>query len=252
VSHFWGQNVSGLRSKNELLIPAEAGTERIAVLASGGIESAILTARLCEHFEEVQPIYVRFGLQWERAEEIHFRRYLDAIAAGNLLPLKTISQPVDDIYGNHWSLSHGDVPDASTPDESVFLPGRNLLLLSKAFIWCASQGIPTIAMGHLQTNPFPDATDEFFKSLQSAASTALDYSMTIIRPFGSMHKHQVLQLGSGLPLGLTFSCISPIERSGEMFLHCGRCNKCAERQNAFRHLGISDRTEYDTKYASVM
>jgi 7-cyano-7-deazaguanine synthase len=241
--------VSDLRSENELLIPAEAGRKRVAVLASGGIESAILTAKLREHYEEVQPIYVRFGLQWERAEEIHFRRYLDAVAGGNLLPLKTLSQPVDDVYGSHWSLSFGDVPDASTPDESVFLPGRNLLLLSKAFIWCASRGIPTIAMGHLQTNPFPDATDEFFKCLQSAASMALDYSMTIIRPFGAMHKHQVLHLGLGLPLDLTFSCISPIERSAQTFLHCGRCNKCAERQSAFRRLGISDSTEYDTTTA---
>ena len=38
-----------------------------------------------------------------------------------------------------------------------------------------------------------------------------------------------MELGRDMPLELTFSCIDP--RDG---LHCGRCNKCAERQEAFR------------------
>ena len=41
-----------------------------------------------------------------------------------------------------------------------------------------------------------------------------------------------MALGRGLPLELTFSCISPLRG-----LHCGHCNKCAERQAAFRDAG---------------
>jgi 7-cyano-7-deazaguanine synthase len=54
-----------------------------------------------------------------------------------------------------------------------------------------------------------------------------------------MNKQQVMALGRGLPLELTFSCISPVGH-----LHCGRCNKCAERQAAFREANIEDRTVY--------
>jgi 7-cyano-7-deazaguanine synthase len=54
-----------------------------------------------------------------------------------------------------------------------------------------------------------------------------------------MTKRQVMQLGRELPLELTFSCIAPV---GE--LHCGRCNKCAERQAAFHEAAIVDRTIY--------
>jgi 7-cyano-7-deazaguanine synthase len=45
--------------------------------------------------------------------------------------------------------------------------------------------------------------------------------------------------GEHFPIDLTFSCIAPV---GD--LHCGRCNKCAERKHAFAAAGIVDQTEY--------
>jgi 7-cyano-7-deazaguanine synthase len=58
-----------------------------------------------------------------------------------------------------------------------------------------------------------------------------------------MTKRQVMELGRDLPLELTFSCISPVDS-----LHCGRCNKCAERQAAFRDAGLPDGTRYATSH----
>ena len=49
----------------------------------------------------------------------------------------------------------------------------------------------------------------------------------------------VIALGDGLPLELTFSCIRPIDG-----LHCGVCSKCAERRDGFRDAGRVDRTRY--------
>ena len=43
--------------------------------------------------------------------------------------------------------------------------------------------------------------------------------------FGELEKQQVMELGRTFPLDLTFSCIAPRNKA-----HCGRCNKCAERQ----------------------
>jgi 7-cyano-7-deazaguanine synthase len=48
-----------------------------------------------------------------------------------------------------------------------------------------------------------------------------------------------MQLGRDMPLELTFSCIDPVDG-----LHCGRCNKCAERQKAFRSIDLEDPTRY--------
>ena len=156
-------------------------------------------------------------------------------------PLVVLDLPVADIYGAHWSVTGQDVPDGDSPDEAVYLPGRNLLLLAKSSVWCALNGIPTIALGTLAANPFPDADREFFAGFSALASRALGCPLEVITPFAGRAKHEVLELGRPFALDLTFSCIAP--RSER---HCGRCNKCAERQLAFRELGMPDTTEYAT------
>ena len=211
----------------------------VAVLASGGLDSAVLTAEYLGEGRVVQPIYVRFGLAWEEPEERHLRRFLDTLQSSGLRPLVTLALPVADTYGAHWSLSADDVPDADTPDEAVYLPGRNLLLLAKSSIWCALRGYPTIAFGTLKGNPFADSSREFFGDVESLVQTAVDHRLEIATPFSELDKAHVLELGRHLQLQHTFSCINPTAG-----VHCGRCNKCAERQRAFEEASIDDVTTY--------
>src|SRR5262245_38943613 len=96
----------------------------IAVLTSGGLDSAILAAETARDHATVQPLYIRNGLRWEATELDYLRRFLQAIRRPALLPLQVLELPVADLYGEHWSISGRDVPDADSPDEAVFLPGR--------------------------------------------------------------------------------------------------------------------------------
>src|SRR5437762_3243792 len=91
----------------------------LAVLVSGGLDSAILLAEACRHAQAVHPLYVRFGLAWEEAELAHLRRFLDAITCPSLGSLVVLDMPVRDVYGSHWSLTGEGVPGADTPDEAV-------------------------------------------------------------------------------------------------------------------------------------
>jgi len=220
------------------LWPLPAGS-RLAVLVSGGSDSAILVGEACRAGINVFPIYVITGLSWEEAELAHCRRFLDALLAKTLQPLKVLEQPVADVYGRHWSLTGDNVPDADTPDKAVFLPGRNVLLLAKAILWCHLQSIPAIALAPLESNPFPDATPRFFAEMEQVVNRAVEGNVRILRPYATLHKTDVLRRGQGMPLQHTFSCIRPI--AGQ---HCGRCNKCAERQKAFADLNWIDPTEY--------
>ncbi len=215
--------------------------DAVAVLASGGLDSAILVAHLAGEGSEVTPIYVRFGLAWEDVESRHLKRFLASLPPSNINSLIVLDLPVADIYGPHWSMTGQDVPDDDSPDEAVYLPGRNLLLLAKSSVWCALNGVPTIALGTLAANPFPDADREFFTGFATLAGRALDRPLAVATPFAGRSKREVLEVGRQLALDLTFSCIAP--RSER---HCGRCNKCAERQLAFRDLGIADPTVYAT------
>lgn len=216
--------------------------DAVAVLTSGGLDSAILVADLARQSKRCVPIYLRAGLRWETVERAHLERYLTAIGAGlpSLAPLVTLEQPVQDLYGDHWSLTGLAVPDAATPDEAVYLPGRNLLLTLKVLLWGHLHGVKTLALGVLGSNPFSDASAAFFDRFAAVVGAGVgDPELRIIRPYGELHKAEVMRRGVGLPLEWSFSCIQP--QGGR---HCGRCNKCAERQAAFRDAGMPDPTEY--------
>jgi len=220
------------------MMPAELDAT-IGVLLSGGLDSAILVGHLLGQGRRVQPFYVRSHLVWERRELAAARQFLSALAAPRLAALVVFDMPMGDVYGDHWSLTGRGVPDAASPDTTVYLPGRNALLLLKPALWCRLHGIEQLALAVLGSNPFGDATPEFFAALESVVARATGGNVRMLRPFTEFQKRQVLALGRALPVELTFSCIAP---AGE--LHCGRCNKCAERMAAFHAAGIPDPTVY--------
>ena len=218
------------------------GPDRLVVLTSGGVDSAILVANQAGQGQEVHPVYIRFGLAWEQIEEAHLRRFLDALPDGNRIqPLTVLDLPIADVYGGHWSVSGENTPDDTTADEAVYLPGRNLLLLAKTTVWCALHGVGTIALGTLRGNPFADSSPPFFSGLSAMAGLALGYRLEVITPFSDLSKAEVLERGRALPLEHTFSCVAPV---GDR--HCQTCNKCGEHRKAFAAAGIDDRTPYAT------
>jgi 7-cyano-7-deazaguanine synthase len=219
--------------------PSTGAHDGVAVLASGGLDSAVLVAELLRRGRCVHPIYLRFGLVWEPTEEAHLRRFLDTLTRPSLEPLVVLHAPIASVYDAHWSVSGDAVPDDESADEAVYLPGRNLLLLAQPSVWCALRGVHTVALGTLKGNPFPDSSREFFDDFGALVRRGLAHALEIVTPFADLTKADVVELGRGLALENTFSCIDP--RAG---LHCGQCNKCAERRRAFSVLRIDDVTRY--------
>lgn len=206
------------------------------VLFSSGLDSAVLLADAAARYGSVQPVYVRAGLAWEAQEHESARRFLDAVHI-DARPLATLTVDMRDVYPpGHWAV-RGEAPAYDTPDEDVYLEGRNLVLLSKAGVFAARAGLSTILIGPLAGNPFPDATPEFFGSMAAALSLGLGSAVAIEAPFLSMKKADVITLGLELrvPFELTLSCMQPVEGT-----HCGRCSKCRERLEAFREAGLVD------------
>jgi 7-cyano-7-deazaguanine synthase len=206
-----------------------------AVLFSGGLDSAVLLARELEGSESqrgVQPIHVRAGMSWEDAEARTIQHLLDAPPfAGRVSPVITLKVDMRVVYPpSHWAVT-GTPPAYDTPDEDVYLEGRNIVLISKAAILCARLKISRLALGPLAGNPFPDATPEFFDAMGTAMSLGLARSLKIVAPLSTMHKEDVIRLGRhlGVPLELTLSCMNPQDGDAP----CGRCSKCRERDVAF-------------------
>jgi 7-cyano-7-deazaguanine synthase len=218
---------------------AHLGEGPMAVLVSGGLDSAVLLGTAARRHPAVYPLYVRSGLAWEPAEREHLDRFVAALAEPTVRPLVTLELPVADLYGEHWSLTGRNVPGAESPDAAVYLPGRNVLLLSKALLWCHLHDVPTLALATLERNPFPDATPAFFRAFTEAVNQAVGGRVEVVTPYAGRSKAEVIRRGCELPLRHTLSCLRPV--GGK---HCGRCNKCAERRAAFAAAAVPDPTEY--------
>jgi len=213
-----------------------------AVLLSGGLDSAVLAAMELDGCFDVRPVHVRVGLAWEASEGVAIGRLLArAPFAGRVHPLHTLTVDMRDVYPpTHWAV-RGQAPDYDEPDETVYLEGRNITLIAKTAVLCARLGIDRIALGPLAGNPFPDASPEFFRTMASAMSLGLNHPIEIAAPLAALHKDDVVRVGMrlGVPLEATLSCMQPIDAR-----HCGRCNKCRERREAFGASGVPDPTVY--------
>ena len=209
------------------------------LLLSGGIDSAVLLGQLLARGWQVVPFYVRTGCVWQSSELTSSSGSWPSWSNRLLRELVVLDMPLDDLYGDHWSLSGDDVPDEHTPDEAVYLPGHNPLMLIKPAVWCRMHEIPHLTLATLSNNPFSDATPVFFARFEEMLHEAMGGRVQIARPFEQLTKNQVLEMGRHLPLELTFSCLAPVDG-----LHCGHCNKCAERRRAFLEVGMNDPTEY--------
>ena len=213
-----------------------------AVLLSAGLDSAVLAASEART-AIVHPIYVSAGLAWDEEERRALAALLKTPPFAGIKSPAQLTFTVRDLYpASHWALT-GVPPGFDTPDEAVYLAGRNVVLLSKAAIYCAQQHITRIAMGPLSGNPFPDATPEFFAAMAHALSMGLAHPLEVATPFVHLHKEDVIKLGVslGVPFECTLSCMNP--QGG---LHCGQCSKCRERRDAFRSAGVDDPTRYAT------
>src|SRR3954468_2367100 len=148
-----------------------------AVLFSGGLDSAVLIVDEIRQ-SRVQPVYVSVGFAWEDEERAMAARFLSSpLIASHVMPIVHLQFDMRDVFTSaHWAV-RGEPPAFDTPDEDVFIDGRNVILLSKTGVYAAREAPPgrtvTLSLGTLAGNPFPDATPVFFDTFSRALSLGL-------------------------------------------------------------------------------
>ncbi|MHC1579741.1 MAG: 7-cyano-7-deazaguanine synthase, partial [Candidatus Alkanophagales archaeon] len=91
---------------------------------------------------------------------------------------------------------------------------------------------------------YPDNSEDFverFNATLEFAVASFSKPPVVITPLVRLLKPQIVRLGVevGAPLELTWSCYLGGER------HCGVCEACVRRKNAFRAAGVEDPTDYE-------
>ncbi|MBI3088025.1 MAG: 7-cyano-7-deazaguanine synthase [Candidatus Omnitrophica bacterium] len=211
----------------------------VVALVSGGLDSLCLARALLAQRKTVHPVYIRCGLVWEAAELFWLREWLAKLRRPGLRALTVLQVPLAGVYARHWSLTGRGVPSRDSRDAAVYLPGRNVLLVAHAALYAARERLSTIALGILAGNPFADARPELLKRLSGVLSRSLSHRLRVAAPLRRLSKAALIAKFPREPFELTFSCLRP-----EAGRHCGRCNKCAERQRAFAKAGVPDPTSY--------
>src|SRR5262249_27978417 len=158
-----------------------------------GPGAALLLVALARRSGRGVPLFVRAGHPCEDAERVALGRFLEAVGESRIAPVRELLMPMQDVYRGHWSVTGEGAPGWDAPHEAVELRGRNLVLLSKALVAAAIEGWPTVAMGSLGGNPFPDATPHFFAAIAATASEALRASLEVVAPYRELSKVDVIR-----------------------------------------------------------
>lgn len=212
----------------------------VCILTSPGIQSLALLHRFNAENAQIYPVFIQCGFRWEEAELHWLKKTLREVRYSKVEQLEILSMPLRESYSLHWALTGVNAPRKES--EEVYLPGRNLLLLSRAAVFCSMKGIEVLVFGMTKGYAFPDGGSAFLKSCEEIFKPGLNSEVEIRAPFLEKTKEEVLFEFKDASLDATFSCASP-----KGFNHCGECFKCAERKKAFLRTGITDKTRYYQK-----
>lgn len=155
------------------------------------------------------------------------------------------------LYGKTNVLTNSTRRMPHSFDYSIVVPIRNAVFLSIASAWAFTLNASLVAFGaHIGDNNYPDCRPTFSKKLEYALNQGeidgikshLRKKIKIWSPFEkSLSKSELLKTGYGLlgdKIFKTWSCY--LSRK----THCGECESCNNRKNAFLMADIFDKTRY--------
>jgi len=214
------------------------GGVKCAVILSGGPDSVTVAYWAKSRGFDVHAVTFDYGqkakIEISRAQEI-------AEALGVTHKVIDLSR-LSEIYEGVTSLVDEDIEVTEEFSDPIIVPFRNGVFMAVTVAYAVGIGATHIFYGaHASDEPFyPDCRREFYEAFQEAARLGTETEMVIQSPFSDMPKSGIIRkaVELGVPLDRTWSCYlnGPV--------HCGRCESCNNRRNAFAEAGVQDPTEY--------
>lgn len=222
------------------------------ILLSGGIDSATVLA-MTKLREDREPIALLVGYGQRHAVELEAAV---CIAAHYKTPIKRIDVPLRDFVDSPLTDAAKNLPVRTleeirqTPGASpAYVPARNTVLAALGLALAETEGAGNVVLGCNadDVRGFPDCRPAWIQAMKALFPLATAKGCDLYTPLTMHTKADVVSLASKLnvPLHLTCSCYQPFRplTSGE-FWHCGRCDACIIRRDAFEQAGVPDPTRY--------
>lgn len=207
------------------------------VLFSGGLDSLVclywaksLGKTMAVGFDYGQMHDSELDAAWDIAHEMRVPFEVLSVPVLGKLSEGALTNPGKKVWNKNGSMN-----------ETLFVPGRNLVFLSLAAGLAITHGATDLVVGEGQSDadPFPDATEQFFKKMGGALSAGIGVPFKIHTPLMGKTK------GQGIKIGLKYK---GFEKMMAKSISCYRgtrppcqdCPACELRATGFSEAGIPD------------
>lgn len=207
--------------------------EKVVVLVSGGLDSAVALWWALKKGWEIHGLSFNFHKRNPREIEASRRLCEEGKVSDHIVVDLPFLKEASDLEPSARERLQRISP--------AYIPRRNMVFYSIAGYWADVLGASKIVGGHNDEDAmtFPDASSRFILNLNKLLESPP--GPEILTPLINLRKDQVVKLALelGAPIELTWSCY------GERPVHCGRCQACVARKEAFAKAAVPDMTHYE-------
>jgi len=218
-------------------------SDRVVLIASGGLDSTTLLYRLLHENKEVFVITFNYGQKHQKEIECAKKTCTRFGVIQKIVYLEELTR--SGIFGDNALTSDRKVPEGHYTDEnmtSTVVPNRNMIMLSIAFAYAISVGAEEVYYGaHAGDHDiYPDCRPNFVIAMQSVARLCHYWPIELRVPYLHVPKGEIVTEGLKLNVDytLTWTCYN-----GQA-LACGKCGSCVERLEAFQVNNVIDPLKY--------
>jgi 7-cyano-7-deazaguanine synthase len=211
---------------------------KCVVVLSGGPDSSVVAYWARRQGYDLSCITFKYGQIAEKETECARKISENLSAQIKVIDLSSLKE----IFMGVTSLCDRNIALTSAFSQPIVVPFRNAIFLSIAVSYAAGIGAKKIFYGAHGSDAkfYPDCRPEFYKSFEATAKLGTEISVQIQAPFCGVSKAELIKVGVdlGVPFELTWSCYLDGAK------HCGKCESCVNRKNAFKQAGVADPTQY--------
>lgn len=206
---------------------------KAVVLLSGGQDSTTVLYKAKQENDQVFAITFSYGQR--HAQELEVARQIakDAKVPIQVIEIPGLAQLVESSLLQHDT--EVDKANYSTPTPNTFVPGRNLLFLTYAYMYAYTlQGDKIyIGVSAADYSGYPDCRQDFINSFAQTATLATERHIQLVTPLMNLDKSQVWNMANELGIlhlvkTQTLTCYNGIIGDG-----CGDCPACVLRKKGY-------------------